>query len=133
MNKSLYIIVNVDWFFLSHRLPIALAAKQYGYEVSIITKNTGYRDVIESNGLKFIEIPFERSGINPFFEFNCILQLARLYKKEKPDLIHHVTLKASLLGCIAAKLVKHKNVVNAISGFGYNFTDGRNGIKQKNY
>lgn len=128
---NLFIVVNVDWFFLSHRLPIALAAKEAGYDVTIITRDTGKKEQIESYGLKFIEVPFERSGSNPLHEFKCIYLLAKLYRKYHPDIIHHVTLKASLLGCIAAKLAGRKKVVNAISGFGYNFTEGRDGLKQK--
>jgi glycosyltransferase involved in cell wall biosynthesis len=128
---KLFLVVNVDWFFLSHRLPIALAAKNAGYKVTIIARNTGKKSEIESFGFQFIDFPFERSGSNPFHEIKCILALSRLYKKNHPDIIHHVTLKAALLGSIAAKLARCKKVVNAISGFGYNFTAGRNGIKQK--
>jgi glycosyltransferase involved in cell wall biosynthesis len=129
--KKIFLVVNVDWFFLSHRLPIALAALQQGYEVTIISKDTGRKSEVESYGLRFVDFPFERSGTNPLHEIGCIWRLFQLYRKYKPDIIHHITLKVNLLGCFAAKLAKRKNAVNAISGFGYNFTDGRNGIKQK--
>ena len=39
--KKLFIIVNVDWFFLSHRLPVALAAQKAGWDVTIVTADTG--------------------------------------------------------------------------------------------
>lgn len=131
MKKALFIVVNVDWFFLSHRLPIALAAKEKGYRVTIVSKDTGKKEEIEALGLRFINVEFERSGANPLYELRCIKILYKIYKSEKPDIIHHVTLKASLLGCLAAKLSGIKRVVNAISGFGYNFTDERTGIKQR--
>jgi glycosyltransferase involved in cell wall biosynthesis len=130
-NKHLIITVNVDWFFLSHRLPIALAAKRNGYDVTIAARDTGRKNEIEQHGLKFTDIPFDRSGSNPLHELKCIRALKKLYKQENPDVIHLVTLKASLLGSLAAKLAKKKNVVNAISGFGYNFTDERKGLKQR--
>ena len=129
--KKLFIVVNVDSFFLSHRLPIALAAKEQGYNVSIICANTGCRKEIENYGLAFIEVPFERSGTNFFHELKCIRLLCKLYRKYKPDVIHHVTLKVCLLGSLAAKIVGYKNVVNAISGLGYNFIEGRNGLPQR--
>jgi len=129
--KKLFIVVNVDWFFLSHRLPIALAAKGQGYEVTIVTANTGCKEEIESYGLSFIEVPFERSGTNFVHELKCIRLLRKLYRKHKPDVIHHVSLKACLLGSLAAKIVGHKNVVNAISGLGYNFTEDRGGLVQQ--
>jgi len=128
---KIFFVVNVDWFFLSHRLPIALAALKEGYNVTIVTKNTGKKEEIESYGLRFIDIDFERSGSNPLQEIKCILSLIKLYKKEKPNIIHNVTLKAALLSSTAAKLTGLKQVVNAISGFGYNFIEGRNGLKQK--
>jgi len=131
MSKTLFIVVNVDWAFLLFRLPVALAALKEGYNVTIITKDTGKKSEIESYGLHFIEVPFDRSGTNPFHEMKCILSLIKLYRKNKPDIIHHVTLKAAILGSIAAKCSGNRAVVNAISGFGYNFTTGRNGLKQK--
>lgn len=132
MKQKIFIVVNVDRFFLSHRLPVALAAKDSGLDVTILTRDTGYRKEIESYGLHFEDIPFERSGSNPLHELKCVLILQQLYHSQKPDIIHHVTLKAALLGCLAAKLAGNKNVVNALSGFGYNFTNGRNGgLKQK--
>lgn len=129
--KRLFFVVNIDWFFLSHRLPLALEAINRGYEVYLLTADSGRRKEIEGYGIKFIEIPFERSGNNVLHELKCIRLLANYYKKYKPDIIHHVTLKAALLGSIAAKLSGLNNVINAISGLGYNFTDGRNGPLQK--
>lgn len=129
-QRILY-VVNVDWFFLSHRLPLALEAIRRGMEVYLLTFDTGRREEIESYGIKFIQVDFERSGHNPLHELKCVLQLRKLYKDLEADIIHHVTLKASLLGSLAAKLSKQKNVVNAISGLGYNFTGNRDGLLQK--
>lgn len=129
--KKLLFVVNVDWFFLSHRLPLALEALRKGYSVYLLSANTGKKNEIEGYGIRFIEVPFERSGKNFFHELKCISTLASYYRKLEPDIIHHVTLKAALLGSIAAKLSSTRNVINAISGLGYNFTDGRNGLLQR--
>jgi glycosyltransferase involved in cell wall biosynthesis len=130
-RKKIVFVVNVDWFFISHRLPLAIHAKEKGFDVYLLTHNTGRKDEIESKGIHFIEIPFERSGRNPFHELKCIYLLIKNYKNVKPNIIHHITLKAALLGSIAAKISNNYNVINAISGLGYNFTDSRNGIFQK--
>ena len=124
-------VTNVDWFFISHRLPLALHAIKEGNKVYLLTADTGKKTEIESYGIKFINVPFVRSGSNPFHELKCVLILRKLYKQIKPDFIYQVTLKASLLGSLAAKLCGQKNVVNAISGLGYNFIDGRDGLLQK--
>lgn len=130
MKKLLY-VTNVDWFFVSHRLPLALNAIQFGYEVYLLSLDTGKKQYLQEKGIHFIDIPFKRSGSNPFHELKCVFLLYRSYRKYKPDIIHHVTLKAALLGSIAAKFAGKRNVVNAISGLGYNFTDDRNGRLQK--
>ncbi len=128
---KLFFVVNVDHFFISHRLPLALQAMQEGYEVYVLTADTGRREELESVGIHFLSIPFERSGRNPFHELKCLWLLCKYYRRYRPGVIHHITLKAALLGSLAAKLTFSSKVVNAISGFGYNFTDGRNGIVQK--
>lgn len=130
-TNRLLLVVNVDTFFLSHRLPIALEAIKKGWEVYLLTADTGQREKIESYGIFFRHIPFERSGKNPIHELRCIHLLAKYYRELEPSIIHHVTLKAALLGGIAAKISRKKSVVNAISGMGYNFTDGRNGFLQR--
>jgi glycosyltransferase involved in cell wall biosynthesis len=130
-RKKIFFVVNVDWFFLSHRLPLALQAIKRGFDVYLLTADTGKKKEIEKYGIHFINIPFERSGKNIFHELKCIRILEKHYRKLKPDIIHHVTLKASLLGSVATKISNKKNVINAISGLGYNFTNERNGMLQK--
>lgn len=130
-SKTIFYVVNVDWFFVSHRLQLAIAMKDAGYEVFVLTKDTGRAGEIQDADLKFINIDFERSGSNPFKELFLIFYLNKIYKKYKPDIIHHVTIKPSIYGSIAAKSLKNVRVINAISGLGYNFIDGRDGIIQK--
>lgn len=130
--KSIFYVINVDTFFLSHRLAIALAAKKSGYHVFILTKDTGERKIIERYGLQFIDIPFDRSGANPFKDFFIIVHLIKLIRKHRPSIIHNVTIKPAIYGSIAAKYAKRPTkVINAISGLGYNFIEGRNGMVQK--
>lgn len=68
MDKKLFIVVNVDWFFLSHRKEIALAAKQTGWDVTIVTADTGKLKDVEALGLQTVNLPMSRSGMNIFKE-----------------------------------------------------------------
>lgn len=129
-KRRIFFVCNVDWFFLSHRLPIALEMKKRGYDVFLLTHDTGKCFLIENYGIKTLPIPFQRSGTNPIHELRCIYLLCKYYKQFNPDIIHHITLKVALLGSFAAKIQGRKNVINAISGLGYNFTAGRKGILQ---
>lgn len=121
-KKKLLLIVNVDWFFLSHRLPIALAAKEAGYDVTVVTSDSGRIQEIGNYGLKYMELPLNRSSLNPLKELKVVLFLCKLYFKEKPLLVHHVGLKLFLYGSIAARIFKIPTV-NAMSGLGYLFSN----------
>lgn len=130
-NKKLYIVVNVDWFFLSHRLPVALAAKGAGWDVTIVTADTGKMKDIEAKGLKVINLPMSRSGMNIFEELKTLNFLRKLYKRERPDVVHHVGMKTILWGTLAAKFSNVNGVVNAISGLGGFFAEDNKGLLSK--
>lgn len=129
--KSLFIVVNVDWFFLSHRKDVALAAKNNGWDVTIVTADTGRLKDIESLGLKTINLPMSRSGMNFYQEIETLRFLINLYKKERPNVVHHVGMKTILWGTIAAKIVSVNGVVNAISGLGGFFAEENKGLLSK--
>lgn len=131
MNTKLFIVVNVDWFFLSHRKDIAIAACRKGYDVTIVTKDTGKLKDIEALGLRVINLPMNRSGQNIVEELNTCKFLYNLYKKEKPDIVHHVGLKTILWGTLAAKLAQVKGVVNAVSGLGIFFSEDNKSMVAK--
>ncbi|WP_439506866.1 glycosyltransferase family 4 protein [Sediminibacterium sp.] len=124
-NKSILYVVNVDWFFISHRLVIAEEARKNGFEVIVAAEDTGRSQEIINKGIRFINLSFSRSGTNPFKEFNTLLKFYKIYSKLKPDIVHHITLKPVIYGSIIAKLLNLKSVINAVSGLGYNFTEGR--------
>lgn len=130
-NKKLFIVVNVDWFFLSHRLPVALAAQKAGWDVTIVTADTGKLKDIEAKGLKVINLPMSRSGMNIVEELKTLNFLRKLYKQEKPDVVHHVGMKTILWGTLAAKYSKVNGVVNAISGLGGFFAEDNKGVLSK--
>ncbi len=129
--KKLFIVVNVDWFFLSHRLPVALAAKNAGWDVTIVTADTGKLKDIEATGLKTINLPMSRSGMNLKEELGTLIFLIKLYKRENPDVVHHVGMKTILWGSLAAKFSKVKGVVNAVSGLGGFFAEDNKSLLSK--
>ena len=132
VKRHIVFVVNVDWFFLSHRLNLALSALSKGYKVTLVSKDTNRRNEIESLGIDFVNLDFGRSSLNPFKEVQLILDLRKIYRKLRPDIIHHVTIKPNIYGNLAARLSGLQPVcVNAISGLGYNFIDGRRSVLQK--
>lgn len=126
--KKLFIVVNVDWFFLSHRKDVALAAKKAGWDVTIVTSDTGKLKDVDALGLKTINLPMSRSGMNILEELKTLNWLRKLYKREKPDVVHHVGMKTILWGTLAAKFSRVHGVVNAISGLGGFFAEENKGL-----
>lgn len=109
-----------DWYFCSHRLPLAVAAQKAGYDVVVATRVQKHGDQIVSQGLKLIPISFSRHSMNPFTEAHFIANLVRIYKKESPDIVHHIANKPILYGSLAAIFAKVPFTVNALTGVRYN-------------
>lgn len=124
-QKRIVINVNTDWFFLSHRLEIAKVAISRGYEVSVFAKDTGCRSQIESFGIHFYNLNYERRKVNLFIDVFDILRIIILFWKIKPSVIHNVTWKPIVFGSIAARILGYSCVVNAVAGLGHMFTNGR--------
>jgi glycosyltransferase involved in cell wall biosynthesis len=123
------VVVNVDWFFLSHRVPVAEAARAAGYEVTVAAEDTGRAAEIRGLGFFYEALPLSRTGTAPVREAAALLSLVRLYRRLQPDLVHHVTVKPVLYGSLAARLAGGPAVVNAITGFGYTMSDeARRGV-----
>ena len=121
MKKKLLIVVNVDQFFISHRLPIALAAQKAGYDVHIATKITLPINTLTRYGFTVHPLFLDRSRRHIFSLGQEILEFLQLFKKILPDIVHLVTIKPVLLGGLAARLAKIPAMVVAVSGLGYIF------------
>lgn len=117
-------LVNVDWFFLSHRLPLARAARRAGAHVTVAAADTGCGPTIRAEGFEFAPIAFSRKGTGPRAELATLLSVAALYRRLRPHLVHQVTIKPVLYGSLAARALRVPAVVNAISGLGYVFIAG---------
>ena len=120
--KKLLFVVNVDWFFLSHRLPIALAAQKVGFEVHIATGITDKLGVLQAHGLKVHALGLVRSGVGLLNAVQTALDLRRIIKEVMPDVVHLVTIKPVLLGGLVARWTRVPALVSAVSGLGYVFT-----------
>ena len=115
-------VVNVDWFFISHRLCIAEAAIAQGHSVHIGTRITSHENVqlLRDKGLCVHNIPFDRSA-SPFGFVKSLLVLSKLYASIKPHLVHLVTSQSVIIGGLLAKFFRIDSVIFSISGLGHVF------------
>jgi glycosyltransferase involved in cell wall biosynthesis len=119
--KKILFIVNVDWFFVSHRLAIANAAISQGYEVHIATSVTNKLDLLIKNGLIVHDLNLTRGRAN-FSFLSELRNFHSIIKAINPDLVHLVTIKPVLLGGLAARIIGVPAVVSAVSGLGIVFS-----------
>ncbi|MDA8612538.1 glycosyltransferase family 4 protein [Candidatus Pelagibacter bacterium] len=119
-NKKLLILVNDLSFFISHRLPIAEAALTEGFEVVIGYGEQGNTDpkLLEKKGFKINFIPMYRGSINPLKNLITFFYIWNFFKKEKPDIVHLITIKPYLYGGVICRLTNIPGVVSAVSGLG---------------
>lgn len=121
MNRRLLFVVNVDWFFLSHRLPIALEAQRRGYQVHIATGLTDKLDELQRYGLVVHPLALDRSSTGLGNAWRTVVQLWQVFRAVRPDVVHLVTIKPVLLGGLVARLAGVPAVVTAVSGLGFVF------------
>jgi glycosyltransferase involved in cell wall biosynthesis len=129
-TRRIVFVVNHAGFFLSHRLPLALAARDAGYEVVVATPKSKHVPRILAAGLRWEEFRMSRSGMHPLRELLTLFDIRRLYRRLAPDLVHHVSSKPVLYGTLLARLNRVPAVVNAISGLGGVFAGGESRLMQ---
>ncbi|EMR11897.1 group 1 glycosyl transferase [Methylophaga lonarensis MPL] len=109
-------------------MPIGLSLLEGGFEVHLIAPGS-CPDVLLNKGFMYHEVDISRNGMNPFFEMLSIIELFRIFKSIKPDLVHLVTIKPYLYGGVAARMAGVPAVVSAVAGLGVLFS--KNGFKNK--
>ena len=120
-GRCLLFVVNNPAFFMSHRVPVALAAQKAGYDVHVATMDGPAVADIQALGMTHHAIPMTRSGKHPLQELGTLLALVRLFRRLRPDVVHLVTIKPVLYGGIAARIARVPGMVAAISGLGFVF------------
>ena len=125
LPPKMIFVVTEDWYFHSHRLPMARAAQRAGYTVAVVTNVGRHRAAIEAENIRVIPFSFDRRSLNPVRALRQIVQLARLYRQERPHLVHHIAMKPVLFGAIAAWIAQVPRVINAFAGLGFVFTSNR--------
>lgn len=118
--KLLY-LVSVDWYFCSDALTLARAARDAGFDVVVATCVQDHGERIAKEGFRLVPIKLRRRTQPPWREAAAIWEIIWLYRRERPDLVHHLALKPMLYGGLAAAVTGVPAVVNALTGMGYVF------------
>jgi glycosyltransferase involved in cell wall biosynthesis len=116
------LFANTDWYLYNFRLSTALRLKADGHEVVMLSPPGAFGARFASHGLRWVTLPMDRASLNPLREAATWWHLARLLRRERPDLLHSFTVKCAIYGALAARVARVPAVVNAVAGMGYVFT-----------
>jgi len=117
VSPTILYLVTEDWYFCSHRLPVARAARDAGARIIVATRVADHGAAIEREGFALRPLAWRRGGLAPLREARSLAAIQRLYRRERPDLVHHVALKPMVYGSLAAG--RHGPIVlNALTGLG---------------
>jgi len=119
--RRLLFLVTEDWYFLAHRLNLARAARDAGYDVVVATRVGSRGGEIAAEGFRLEPLAWQRGSINPLRLISDVASIIRLYRRLRPDIVHHISLKPIILGTAAAWLCPDLAVLNALTGRGYVF------------
>ncbi|MGC2199810.1 MAG: glycosyltransferase family 4 protein [Stellaceae bacterium] len=126
-RPKLLFLVTEDWYFCSHRLPVARAAQAAGFAVTVAARVRSHADQIRAEGFALHPISWRRRGDKLIGSARAICEIARLYRHERPDLVHHIALKPVLFGRVARRLASARSadapaVIDSIMGLGSGFS-----------
>ena len=120
----LLFVVSDDGAFRSHRMPVARAARDAGFAVAVACPLTTHGEAIRAEGIRVLPVPMKRARASPLADFYTLAALWRLYRAERPDIVHLVAMKPVLYGALAARLAGVPVSVGALTGLGYVFSSG---------
>jgi glycosyltransferase involved in cell wall biosynthesis len=122
MPKILYLVTE-DWFFASHFLTMARAARQLGLDVAVATRVTEHGDRLSSEGFRIIALESDRKSLRLSDGVRYLVRTGRIIRSERPDIVHCIALRPVVLGGTAAKLARVKGLVLAPTGLGHVWTE----------
>jgi len=121
-NPKVVLFANTGWYLYNFCRSLALALREAGYDLLLISPPDRYGEKLRALGLRWEPLPMERRSLNPVRELRLIAYLRRLLRRERPALVHGFTVKCAVYGSLAARLAGVPARVNAVAGMGYVFT-----------
>ena len=118
LGRKLVFVVTEDWFFASHFLPMARAARELGLEVAVVARLREHGAAIEAAGARVIPLESERASLNPMSAGSPPGGSRRSCRRERADLVHCIALRGILVGGAAAAMAGVPRRIYALTGSG---------------
>ena len=118
MKNCLLYLVTEDWYFLSHRINLALSAKDKGYRVCVVCRDNGHIKKIVEKGIECYPVSWNRGFINIFSLIKNIIEIKKIISEIDPQVIHFVSIQSIITGCIPLFFNNNISKVLAFTGLG---------------
>lgn len=113
---------NTDWYLYNFRLAFAKFLRERGCEVVMLSPPGPYSAMLEAEGFRWTGLDMNRRSLNPLRELALLRRISEFYAAERPDIVHHFTIKCVVYGSVVARWRRIRNRVNAVTGLGYVFS-----------
>lgn len=111
------IVLNTSWNIFNFRMNFVKALLEKGYEVHTIAPHDNYTHLLEAAGCKHHDVKMDSRGANPIKDIALTFELWGIYRKVRPDIILHYTIKPNVYGTLAASMLKIPTI-NNVCGLG---------------
>jgi glycosyltransferase involved in cell wall biosynthesis len=119
--KKVLLVANTDWYLYNFRLNLARYLREKGMEVVLVSPPGEYAAQFEAHQFRWVPWVVNRRSTLIWFELAAMYRLFLIYRSERPDLVHHFTVKPVLYGSLSAALLRIPGVIDSITGLGYLF------------
>lgn len=120
-KKNILFLVTEDWYFISHRIKLAIFLKRKGYNVNVCCKNTGKFNVIKKKGIRCFNIHARRKSLSTLQIFYEAMAFLKCIKKVKPDIIHLISMRPAIVGLLSSIFYKKIKIFITFTGLGFIF------------
>jgi glycosyltransferase involved in cell wall biosynthesis len=111
------IVLNTSWNIYNFRMNFIQALQEEGHEIHTIAPIDKYTHKLIDAGCTHHKVTMDSRGVNPLKDFGLIVELGWIYRKVKPDIILHYTIKPNVYGTLAASILRIP-VINNVCGLG---------------
>jgi glycosyltransferase involved in cell wall biosynthesis len=122
--KALF-VANTDWYLYNFRIALAEALRDQGVEVVLVCPPAEHTALLRERGFRVVDWRLDRGSLTPLRELAALKRLWRIFRTERPDMVHNFTIKPDVYGTLLGRLSGVRYIVNSWTGLGFPFEPGR--------
>ncbi len=116
------LVSNTSWYLLNFRSNLIRRLADLGLSVTAIAPDNLHEEAVRSAGAEFLLWRLDRRSTSLVSNAAALASILNIYLTLHPDLVHHFTIKPVILGGTAARTLRIRGIVQAITGLGHAFS-----------